>query len=424
MSPRQPTDRALATFLARPALRRLWAAARQKIEHYGALRGSVRIDHPTAAERRAAADLLGLKTVPPAGRPLRLTLTRLDRTLRESRFAIGLEEALTRQSGPLRDRPAEKASDQAAWRGFWQRAAGHPLLREVPELVSWLDDLERTGLYRRLASRPAETRETLWSRVVTVLADLLREDRERDVRLAVLANRTLGDSHALDVGHRVPALVLRALARLHRRPLPRTAAERRDLWSLAGVVCDDLSCAVLVAGLTPGGDDLLHRYLREHAAAGEPLRITLRQLTAAAPVVLPEARRIFACENPAVVSVAADRLRSACPPLVCLAGQPDTAARVLLRALTGAGSELLYHGDFDWGGLRIAGALARDTPFSPWRYTTADYLAAAQTVEPLPLSGLPVDADWDEALRPAMEERGVAIEEEAVIDDLLADLAA
>jgi hypothetical protein len=39
------------------------------------------------------------------------------------------------------------------------------------------------------------------------------------------------------------------------------------------------------------------------------------------------------------------------------------------------------------------------------------------------LTGVPVAARWDDALAPAMRDRGTAIEEEAVADDLLTDLA-
>ncbi len=436
---------ALEALLDRPSLKRIWAAARAKIERYGTVRGSARIDQPDQAERRAVADLLGLRTVPPAGRALRLRLTDVDRALRRSRFALGLAEALALHRGGLRDLPAERAADREYWRGFWDEARRRPLIRSHPELAPWLEDLESTGLYRRLAGRGSEDSGRLLRRVLAVLAELLDSGGGAGVRLPVLASRTLGDSHALDAGHRVPALVLRALARTGGGAVPLTAAERRELWASADVVCDDLSCDVLVLGLTPAGDDLLHHTLRRHTAAGEPVRVTLRQLAGSAPVRLPPATRVFVCENPAVVSVAADRLGRHSPPLVCLAGQPDTAARVLLRSLVEGGAEPCYHGDFDWGGLRIANVLSRLVPFVPWRFATADYLNAARGAEPadsaghplrgnvplvplrgkvplVPLRGNPVDAEWDAELRPAMEEKGVSVEEEAVIEDLLADL--
>ncbi len=420
----------------RPALERVWAAVRERVERYGTVRGSARIDNPGRAERRAVANLLGLRTVPPADRPLRLRLADVDRVLRQSRFALGLAEALALHRGGLRDVPAERAADNERRQRFWGEARRHALIRSHPELAAWLADIESTGLYRRLAGRGSEDTAQLFERVLAVLTELLGDAGGAGVRLPVLASRTLGDSHALDAGHRVPALVLRAMARIHGRPVPLTAAERRELWASAGVVCDDLSCDVLVLGLSPAGDGLLHHTLRQHSAAAEPLRVTLRQLANSAPVRLPAAVRVFVCENPAVLSVAADRLGQRTPPLVCLAGQPDTAARVLLRSLIEGDAELRYHGDFDWGGVRIANVLGRLVPFQPWRFTTADYLEASSGgdhAEPAddpavvpprgnPLRGNPVDAEWDDQLRPAMQAKGVAVEEEAVIEDLVADL--
>jgi uncharacterized protein (TIGR02679 family) len=95
---------------------------------------------------------------------------------------------------------------------------------------------------------------------------------------------------------------------------------------------------------------------------------------------------------------------------------------VLLCSLVDGGAELRYHGDFDWGGVRIANALSRAVAWTPWKFTAADYLESAGRVEHGELTGRPVDAEWDLGLRAAMEATGVAVEEESVIEDLLEDL--
>lgn len=418
-------DKAFREWLERPALRRIWAAARDKVESYGGVRGRLRLDNPTAEERRAVADILGLRTVPPRGRPLTLDLCRLDRRLLASRFAIGLKETLQALSGPLVDRPAQRKVREQAWREFWDTTRRDPRLLTLPEAEAWLTEIEATGLYRRLAGRRDEPRAALLDRSLAVLA-ALPATAEPDIRLPVLASRALGDSHALDPQHRVAALVLRALAHRNRRPMPSTAVERRALWAENGVICDDLSCQVLVLGLRPPGETLLHRFLRQHSSAGEPVWITLRQLVGGPPLSLDPNigtdQPVHVCENPAVLALAADRLAGRCPPMVCLSGQPDTAAHVLLRQLVDIGATLRYHGDFDWGGLRIANTLHRALPFIPWRYTTSHYLRAARSPDLPGLGGNPVDAAWDSELRSAMETTGKVVEEEAVIEDLLGDL--
>jgi uncharacterized protein (TIGR02679 family) len=158
------------------------------------------------------------------------------------------------------------------------------------------------------------------------------------------------------------------------------------------------------------------------ADAGEPSVLTLRQLIRCPPALSIATVRI--CENPAVLAAAADTHGTHSSPLVCLQGQPSAAALALLRHLHEGGTTLLYHGDFDWGGLRIASALLRRVPWLPWRYTVTDYRAAAlKGPEGPPLAGPRAEAPWDPDLAHALAELGVRVEEETVLDVLLSDLA-
>ncbi|WP_307130994.1 DUF2399 domain-containing protein [Streptomyces aurantiacus] len=161
------------------------------------------------------------------------------------------------------------------------------------------------------------------------------------------------------------------------------------------------------------------------AEEGEPAVLTLRSLTRHAPGGITTATgTVHVCENPAVLSAAADFLGPACPPMVCLQGQPSAAALTLLRSLSARGTGILYHGDFDWGGMHIATALGRAVPWRPWRYEAADYeVAVAGVSEPQSLTGAATQTPWDPALAAALTEHGVRVEEEAVLDDLLDDLA-
>ncbi|MEA2693905.1 MAG: hypothetical protein QOJ16_3292, partial [Acidobacteriota bacterium] len=189
-----------------------------------------------------------------------------------------------------------------------------------------------------------------------------------------------------------------------------------------GVVSDELSCDVLALGLVPEGGGLVGDALRSLAAAGEPVRLTLRQLAALGPA-FPAELRVRVCENPVVVAAAADRWGPAARPLVCVGGQPSQAARRLLGDLVTRGAQLLYHGDFDWPGLRIASGLRESLPFTPWRFGAADYRRAlAAGAEGPPLTGEPVVVAWDADLPAAMAAAGVAVEEEAVLDELVGDL--
>jgi uncharacterized protein (TIGR02679 family) len=183
---------------------------------------------------------------------------------------------------------------------------------------------------------------------------------------------------------------------------------------------DEVSSTVLTLGL-PGDDQTpTGRALAAWREAGQPVVLTLRQLVRNPPKL--SGQPVAVCENPVVVSTAADRLGPACRPLVCTNGQPGAAVLHLLRLLVDAGAELAYHGDFDWGGLRIGNVLFDRLPARPWRFDTASYLAAAPRGHTL--AGTAAEACWDGDLTDAMRASGKAVEEELVLDDLLDDLRA
>jgi len=103
-------------------------------------------------------------------------------------------------------------------------------------------------------------------------------------------------------------------------------------------------------------------------------------------------------------------------------GQPGGAVMLLLHALIEGGARLRYHGDFDSGGLAIARTLARSVPWDPWRFDRASYVSVASSKYP-PIRGMIGDSPWDPELAASMTELGWKVEEEQVLDDLIADLA-
>jgi len=55
---------------------------------------------------------------------------------------------------------------------------------------------------------------------------------------------------------------------------------------------------------------------------------------------------VHACENPQVLQ-AAPRAGAA-GALLCFAGNPSSAGLLLLERLVASGTQVAYHGDFDW----------------------------------------------------------------------------
>ncbi len=403
--------------------------ARDRLETGRPLTGTVTLAAATPEQRRAVERLIGRAAR--SGASLSVSLAEVDRILRGSGAAPGgLAEAVRRLTGPLRDLTRERADLAAAW------SAAFNLLDEAAgdrdELARWREWLDATGLVRRLAPEPDQARLLL-----AQVAEVLRRLPSPGVPLGRLAAECCGDAHALDDGRPVGTLALSAARALAGLPFAGegTADGRRTAWAAVGVHLDDLSSLVLCLGLPGDHRTPLGRLLASCREAAQPAVLTLRQLrrhteplnagslnTGSRPTA-----RVRICENPVVVAAAADELGAAGQPLVCVGGQPSAAGWRLLELLAAGGAEFGYHGDFDWGGVRIARTVHDRVNWRPWRYDRQAYEAAASAAHPLtPLAGLagdPAGTPWDPELAVAMRHRNVRIEEELTLDALLQDLS-
>ena len=402
---------------------KLFAAARRRLEEAGDDARSVSIDSLDSREAQALADLLGWSSVPRG--TARVDLALLDRALGESAAAATLKEVLGALGGPIRDARSERQLAAAARERMWSEARAR--VESRPELVAWLAALRDTGALSRAANGAGRDTSRNAGRAIE---GLLRDAVSVALRLpakgqllAVLASQCTGDPHALDPGAPLGGLALRAAAALAGwDEMPASAPARRRLWSEVGVDCDPLSAQVLVLGLRPAGVSLLSRHLRESADAGEPRRVTLREL-AKAEIAVARETVVFVCENPAIVAAAADAHGARVGALVCVEGVPSTAAMELLRALASSGAAVRVRADFDWAGLRIARQVLEATKGEPWRFRARDYLESVARERRGPrLSGPPAGSPWDPTLAVAMAREGVGLSEEQLLVQLLWDL--
>lgn len=389
-----------------PGWERLLAAARRRLELTGGrIEGRIGLATPTDAERRVVIGLTGRHRGLDSAR-LTLSLTELDAGLRRS-HGEGLVAMLIRLGGPLRDRPAEAAAEEAA-RVTALDAATSTRHGDEAWFAAWYAELAADGTATRLVRRGEP-------RLLAVAAAVLDRLPADGVPLPVLAEDVTGDPKALSataLGH----LVLRGLALRERVAAPETAEARRALWDGAGVVVDDLASQVLVLNLPATGDGL-GGWLREAAALGIPLRVTLHQLTVMP--VAPTAAQVFVCENPAVLRAAAARLGPRSAPLVCTEGVPSLACWRLLDTVA---APIRWRNDFDWAGLRITAAALHRLGARPWRMAAADYRVALGTGDTEPLRGTPAPSPWDPELTEALSAQGRSVMEERLVPLLLADL--
>jgi uncharacterized protein (TIGR02679 family) len=409
-------DPRLVRVLGSADLRWLVERVRRRAERGQPVQGTVTLTAATPAQREAVDRLLGRRTR--YGAALTVRLDDVDDFLRRSgTHPDGLVSAVVALIGPLRDVGAEAERRDAAWRAAFDPLGG--VVERRPALRSWLEGLQATGTVRRLAREPEAAAELLAACAAVV--DALPCE---PTSLGRFAERTLGSAHALDEGLPLTGLVFGAARALGSVPDGEGAAWRREVWASVGLLRDELSTTVLAVGLPGDPGSATGRVLGALAEAGEPAVLTLRQLTRDPPLLPLRGIRVSICENPVVVAEAADRLGWGVAPLVCTGGHPGAAAMTLLRAAVAAGASLRYHGDFDWGGLRIANVLFGRLPCTPWRYDTSAYRAAAEAGPGRALTGTRAEASWDAHLGTAMREIGRAVEEERVVDELVADLRA
>jgi uncharacterized protein (TIGR02679 family) len=400
-----------------PEYRRLLTAARRSLERTGGqLTGRISVADPDDAERKAIIGITGVHQ-PVGTKRMTVPLAELDAALSRA-TGLGLAGVLAALGEPLRNRPAETALLAGARAGLIAVAQDSPLTGSCPWYRTWLTDLTRDGTITRLANTGDTAALDQAIRVLEFLA--ARPVDASPIALPALAARITGDTKVLNHGSTLATLIMRALALREGAARPASAAQRRELWDLSGVIVDDLASRVLVLNLPARGDGLAE-WLTGAARYGTPFQVTLQQLDAH-PIRLAPAR-IFGCENPAVLRRACAELGPACPPLLCAEGQPSTAFHKLVRLAVAAGSELAYHGDFDWPGVAITAKVIDRHGARPWRMTAADYLSGVKAGDTaIALKGDPVPTPWEPGLRDAMRSTGRAIYEETVADQLLSDL--
>ncbi len=344
-------------------------------------------------------------------RSMTLDIGELDAQLRAGGLADSLRDALEQLEGPIAPKTSLRRALQARWSVLAAIEDGDA------RLLAWLRTPAALALLKRLGRDPDHAAHLLAS-----VDMVLRRLPANGLARSQLAAEALGDAHALDAGRPEATLVLAAW-RHGETGAPGNAVDgqerARDAWARAGVLVNELARPALCLNLpaTAGTTDT--------GKLGEPTWLSLRQLLRNPPTWRLAGCRVFVCENPNIVAIAADSLGATCAPLVCTDGMPAAAQRVLLDQLTAAGAHLHYHGDFDWPGIGIGNLVVGRWNAAPWRFGTADYLLAVgrcTAARQHKLDAATVEASWDPELGSAMRERGLAIAEEAVVQALLGDL--
>jgi uncharacterized protein (TIGR02679 family) len=223
---------------------------------------------------------------------------------------------------------------------------------------------------------------------------------------------------ALDRGARARPWVRAALA--HRVGDP--ARDDPEMWAAAGLPGDVVSAPVLTWALPLQGDGVADA-TRALTAAGAPAPLTTLTVRDLA-IAVPPGTVVLSVENPRLLEAAAQQRLAA--PVVCTGGEPTRGALLLLDGLRTAGADVRHHGDIDAGGLGIACRLY-ERGVVPWRMGVADYRRAVADAAATSLPVVRRDAvpptPWDPQLQHEVQRAGVGVEQERVMDEVLAEHA-
>ncbi len=407
-----------ASILSGTEYARLWAAARRRLERNGLTlaTGPVQLEDLSDTEIGAICGLLGRRR--PSNDRLRVRLEEVDAVLRRAGFGDGLVEVLEVLGGPLTDRRAARLRADEVRARLDAVANAHPATSD-PRVGDWVRTLHQRGRITRLGvDDPAAL---LGDTLDVVEALRARRDPQaatgtspgpRAVPLSVFAAGLLGDAHQLDADRPLGTLVADAL-----RTLAGTD-DARLAWGQFGVQLDQVNSSAL-AFMLPGEPSSI---ASAAAAAGQPLRVTHRMIETGFGLDPAAIEAVWLVENPSIVTLAADRLGTGCPPLIGLDGMPAGIVAALVDQVRSAGATVHVHTDLDYGGIAIATHVQARFDARPWRMDAEDYLAAIdgptlaldRTIPPTP---------WSPGLADAMNRHRRAVHEEANFPTLLADLA-
>ncbi len=356
---------------------------------------SIQVSKLNQTERAALASLVGRKGGVAAS--ITIDVSAVDRALSDAGIAPSLRTALELLDGPMVHRETELSRIRDSWTSVLARCTH-------ADLIVYLSSPANFGVLKRLSGNQPDSA----SLICRQAEDILRRLPAAGTPRAQIAAELLGDAHGLDSARPVATLTLAVL----RSRSSNDTGDDRDTWAAVGILVNELARPALFLNVPCSGLAV---------SLGEPQYASLRLLARRPPDWAVAGRPVLVCENPNLVAILADRLGTACPPVVCVDGHLGAAQRIILKQLKASGAKFRYHGDYDWPGIAIANNVIAKYNAMPWHFSAADYVAAVESAPELvaPLSGRPVIASWDADLTAAMTKAGTKVEEEAVAERII-----
>ena len=299
------------TFFTQANLHRLLAKLREKYIEIGRVGGQVFLENTTPGERREIASFLARP--PYADSNLKIKLSDIEKALQHS-FNCGLPELLIAffPNQPLVTRPAKREALTTHQANF--RTNLLLLVSTLPEKSQgkyWLQHGQhgQEWIFSRFKNSHADEQDRQL-KLVHYVANVLNQLPEPDApeRLALFAQRTCGDPHALDSNMPAGRLLLLALNDLAQgleasssqpTKTPQDREQELLLYKDAGLLVDTVSSSVATFNLASA---IYHNNSYDplvQVAGKRVLLLPMRQLLEWKRLT-PASTRIYMFENPQV----------------------------------------------------------------------------------------------------------------------------
>lgn len=422
-----------AYFRSRPESRRCLQALRAKWESYGRAAGYITLSDASEAERRLLGGILGKNFIE---KKIRFSCAEFEQSLQKTRFApIDLKRVLEAYFGEMitvrkekkqkAEQERERFLDELCGRFEKQQGAGG-----TASVWLWRMRREKAFGYQLLIREYGKDREKAAQLVENVGEALARMKQREETVLAVLAADISGNPHYFDRGTAAGQLLVNAICCQEDRELPKGAHEWRDLLLQTGIAPDPISSSVHVYGLhllTAQGE---HPAYEAFCRRKEASVITLENLKGVTGA-RAGGDTVFIVENEMVFCFLVNALSEKDEgelTLLCISGQPRTAALKVLSLLTEDGYRILYNGDMDPEGVDIADRLWKrfGQMLEIWRMSPEDYRngISGEQVGAKRLSRLcHMENSILRETAVQMRKTGRAAYQENILKDLLEDLA-
>ena len=418
----------LEFFRENPGYKRVFAAILGRYRSLGRLGGTVRLTNLTLEERNVLSN--HLRRDLSKHKQVSFAVQDFARSFEMTRFAhYPLEEILAAYFGVELTTAKEETQRFLEERGdfFAFLQAEHHATVAGRWLLA-LCEQKAVGMGRILQAygeSPLRLREQI--QTVTKALKLLDGRKVRYWRLPVFASLITTDPHAFDLETNLGKMLVDALCTVFGVSSPTSREETGDLLYGAGLLVDELSNYVTVAGLLGFQGEDIHPVWQGALSLREPLQVPLLTLSKLTQVKSPD-QAVFVVENPAAFAAILDAFSDgSVPPLICTAGQVKVAGLVLLDLLAREQTTIYYSGDLDPEGVLIAQRLARRYPglLRYWHFTPRDYRRALSIKKLSPPRLAKLQGVGDPRLAPLVEEMTGAKRaayQELLLPELIGDI--